>query len=180
MKCCRCNKKRKYASNEILFREFNIDNKLKREQEMDALMESINTKNVDVVQCEYCQTDQEGIVSYEVFGTPKFIFILTGIVKKVKIGCQQMCRKSMNFKMKLEECIIVEDTIYILRTVVSHIGDNSHIQKKVDESGHYICYRQMDNSWYCFNDGNVEEVVLERIGTVYDTEKVNMLVYEKN
>ncbi len=178
--CSECREKRKYPKDEILFRKFNINNQARKEQEMDALMQSINT-NVSIFDylCAHCQKIKDAVESEKVFGTPNFIFFLTGIVKSVIFGGQRTCRKSMNFKMRIEERITIENTTYSLRTVIGHIGDNSHIKEKIEESGHYISYRRVDNSWYCFNDADVKEVVFKVIGKKYQTEKVFMLVYER-
>ena len=173
------------------FRKFNIDHTVKAVQKMDDLMKTIITnENIPDYEChsEECKGKHQGrhpaAKSFKVVGTPKFIFIFTGIVKLVtsKRGETTM-RKAMNFRIKLEESILIENINYRLRTVLSHTGDNSHLKgkkgKQTVQSGHYISYRRVSKLWYCFDDDNVFEVKFAQVGDTFQTEKVYMLLYEK-
>lgn len=181
--CFRCNITRTKQDNDTLFRKFEIKWGAKAEQKMDALMKTIITRrNVPDYECasEECLGKGKAKTSDNVMGTPKCIFFLTGIVKPVtnKPG-EKRTRKAMNFKMKLEETIIIENTSYFLRSVVGHIGDNKHLVTKTEQSGHYVFYRRVSNLWHCFNDDEVFAVDLSKVGKVFENENVYMLGYQK-
>lgn len=48
-------------------------------------------------------------------------------------------------------CITLSKTRYRLTAVISHIGSTIN-------SGHYVCYVNIDNNWYRCDDGNVQHV----------------------
>jgi ubiquitin C-terminal hydrolase len=139
---------------------------------MDALLQSISTKEeIPNYECENCQGRHRAVSSVNIVGSPKYIFFLTGIVQLVE-GKHYTYRKCMNFKMDLKEIIDIENNAYHLRTVISHIGDNSHLETKTEQVGHYISYRRVDDVWYCFDDDEVDEVRFDAVGKLYPNENV--------
>ena len=133
--CSNCGVRR-IRSEKIKYRKFHIDGTVKAEQEMGELMKTINIhggildyacQSVECVRKHLGKHPAE--ISVKVTGTPKFIFFLTGIVKPatMKKG-ETRVRKAMNFKIKLEEYIIIDNIYYRLRNVMSHIGDNDHLK----------------------------------------------------
>ena len=178
--CSRCGYTSIPSKNETIFRKFNINNRVKKVQNMDALLQSISTEEeIPDYKCENCQGRHRAVSSENIVGSPKYIFFLTGIVQLVELK-HFTYRKCMNFKMDLKKIIDIENNAYHLRTVISHIGDNSHLEKKTEQVGHYITYRRVEDVWYCFNDDLVDEVRFDEVGNLYLNENVYMLIYERN
>ncbi len=141
-------------------------------------LKELITINTTATRFPLCKShDGGGMKTVSFTGSPKYIFFTLNIFKfSTKFS---NIEKIISFKIDLQPIYITEYMEYDLILVMSHIGDNIHLERGTDVRGNYVMYRKIMETWYLFNDEMVTKVNLEKIGDTFRNETIYLLCYER-